>query len=120
MNVWRRTSLWIVRILIGGVFGLGLWATASAGLVTTTDAIDSTRMAETRAQMKTLLQRPELAAELKSLGASPAEAQARVDAMTDDEVVALAGRVADLPAGGRLSNNELTLILVIILLLLLL
>ena len=119
MMVQRRVPMWFFRVVVWGVFGLGLYGTASAGLVGTEAVIDSAQMTETRAQMKALLQRPELADELKLRGASPAEARVRVDAMTDDEVLALAGKVGDLPAGAGLSNNELILILVIILILLL-
>jgi hypothetical protein len=119
MTVWRQQQRWIYRFLVCGVLGLGLYGTASAGIVGTQDAIDAARMAETRAQMKDLLQRPELAEELKALGASPAEAQTRVDAMTDEEVLALAGKVGNLPAGGAISHNELILILIIILILVL-
>ena len=119
MTLSQRCCQWTLRLLIGGVLSLGLYATASAGLVGTQDAIDAQHMAQTRAEVKALLQRPELAKELKALGASPAEAQARVDAMTDDEVLALAGKIGDLPAGGSISNNELVLILVIILILVL-
>lgn len=113
----RQTRMWIFRLLVCGLFGLGFIGTASAGLVSTKEAIQATQTSQARAQLKALLQRPELAAELKALGASPAEAQARVDAMTDKEVMALAGKVADLPAGGYLSHNELILLLIIILIL---
>ncbi|HEX9813040.1 MAG TPA: PA2779 family protein [Burkholderiales bacterium] len=119
MAEWRRYRLSISRFLICGALGFGLYGTAGAGMVSTQDAIDATHMAQTRAQMKVLLQRPELAEELKALGVSPADARTRVDAMTDDEVLALAGKVGNLPAGGRLSNNELILILIIILILVL-
>lgn len=117
MIALRRPSIWIIRLAICGVFSFGLLGTATAGIVSTEDAVDAAQVAQTRAQMKALLQRPELADELKALGASPAEAQARVDAMTDQEVTALAGKVGVLPAGGRISNNELILLLVIILIL---
>lgn len=115
----RRHYLWIFRFLICGVLGFGLCGSAGAGMISTQDGIDAGRMAEARAQVKVLLQRPELADELRAFGASPADAQARVDAMTDDEVLALAGKVDNLPAGGRLSHNELILILIIVLILVL-
>jgi hypothetical protein len=43
----------------------------------------------------------------------------RVAAMTDQEVHTLAQNIGSLPAGGSLSNNDLTLILLIVLLVLL-
>jgi Family of unknown function (DUF6627) len=117
MTALRQAPRWIVRFLVCGALGLGLLGSANAALIGTADAVDSAQAAAARAQMKMLLQRPELAKELKALGASPAEAQARVDAMTDTEVTALAGKVADLPAGGRISDTELLLVLIIILIL---
>lgn len=119
MTVWRRCNLWTFRFLICGALSLGLYGAASAGMVSTQEAIEAGHVAQTRTQMKALLQRPELTDELKALGASGADAQARVDAMTDDEVLALAGKVGNLPAGGRLSHNELLLILIIVLILVL-
>lgn len=116
MVALRRVRVWAFRVLVCGAFGLGLVGTAGAALVGTQDAIDASSVAQARAQVKALVQRPELAGELRALGATPAQAAARVDAMTDTEVLALAGKVGDLPAGGRLSNNELILLLVIILL----
>lgn len=116
MIALRRVRVWISRILVCAAFSLGMLSTASAALVGTQDAIDSASIAQTRAQMKALVQRPELANELHALGATPAQAAARVDAMTDSEVLALAGKVGNLPAGGHISNNEFILLLVIILL----
>jgi Family of unknown function (DUF6627) len=117
MTALRQAPRWVAHLLVCSALSLGLSGAANAALISTADAVDSVQAAAARAQMKVLLQRPELAKELKTLGASPAEAQARVDAMTDEEVTALAGKVADLPAGGRLSDNELILILVIVLIL---
>lgn len=119
MIVRRQAPRWMARFLVCATLAFGVFGTAQAALVSTADAVDSAKAVEARAQVKALLQRPALAKELGALGASPAEAQARVDAMTDAEVIALAGKVADLPVGGNISNNELILILVIVLILVL-
>jgi hypothetical protein len=70
-----------------------------------------------RERVKSMLERPELAAELEKMGVAPAEARARVDAMTPQEVTQLAGRLDTLAAGGALSNQDLLLIIILILLL---
>jgi len=119
MAARRRHSVWMFRFLICGVLGFGPYGLANAAMVDTQSAIDTAAVKETRERVNAMLQRPGVAEELKTLGASPAEAQARVDAMTDDEVRTLAGKIGDLPAGGRISNNELILLLVIILILVL-
>jgi hypothetical protein len=46
------------------------------------------------------IQRPEVAAQLESMGLSASIAQERVAAMTPEEVNALAGHIETLPAGG--------------------
>ena len=70
-----------------------------------------------RDRVKSLLERPELAAELEKKGVAPAEAAARVDAMTPQEVSQLAGKLDQLIAGGALSNQDLLLIIILLLLL---
>ena len=69
-----------------------------------------------RERVKSMLERPELAAELEKRGVPAAEAKARVDAMTPQEVSELAGRLDQLAAGGQISNQNLLLIIIIILL----
>ena len=71
-----------------------------------------------RDRVKAMLERPELAAELEKRGVAPAEAKARVDAMTPQEVAELAGRLDQLAAGGQMSNQNLLLIIIIVLLIL--
>ena len=71
-----------------------------------------------RQRVKSMLERPEVAGELERLGVPSAEAQARVDAMTPEEVSQLAGRVDALAAGGA-SNRDLLLVILLVLLLIL-
>ena len=70
-----------------------------------------------RERVKAMLERPEVATELEKRGVAPAEARARVDAMTPQEVSQLAGRVDALQAGGAVSNRDLLLIVLLVLLL---
>ena len=70
-----------------------------------------------RDRVNSLLERPELAAELEKKGVAPAEARARVEAMTPQEVSQLAGKLDQLLAGGALSNQDLLLVIILLLLL---
>ena len=70
-----------------------------------------------RDRVKSMLERPELATQLEKMGVSAADARARVDAMTPEEVSQLAGRLDQLAAGGALSNQDLLLIILLVLLL---
>ena len=54
-------------------------------------------------------------AELQSLGVEPGAALARVNALSDEEVAALTGRLDQLPAGG---TDVLTVALIVFLVLL--
>ena len=69
-----------------------------------------------RATVKDMLARPEVAREMQKMGIPPEKAMARVDAMSDEEVRSLAGRLGALPAGGELSTQDWLLVIIAILL----
>jgi hypothetical protein len=69
-----------------------------------------------RAAVKAKLARPEVAREMQKMGIAPEKAAARVDAMSDEEVRQLAGRLDALPAGGTLSTQDTLLVIIIVLL----
>jgi uncharacterized protein DUF6627 len=69
-----------------------------------------------RQKVKELVARPELAQQLKQMGIAPEEIQGRIDAMTDEEVRSLAGRLNAVPAGGDVTTQEWLLIIIVILL----
>jgi hypothetical protein len=71
-----------------------LVATASATAVEGADAA-----AQARAELAAILARDEARAELARLGVTPEDAQARVAALSDAEVLAVQQRLAELPAG---------------------
>jgi hypothetical protein len=85
---------------------------AQAGMIGTQD--------EERQRVKELVARPELAQQLEQMGIAPEEVQARIDAMTDEEVRTLAGRLNAVPAGGDLTTQEWLLIIIVILLVIIL
>jgi hypothetical protein len=79
---------------------------AYAGMIPTDD----------RAAVKSMLERPEVLREMEKMGIPPEKAAERVDAMTDEEVRQLAGRLNAVPAGGALSTQDWLLIIIVILL----
>jgi hypothetical protein len=109
---------WCARLLLTGVVGLALYGAANAGMVSTASVVDSAQAAKARENIKALAQRPELAEQLKAYGVMPDQAEERVNAMTDAEVLALVDNLGDLPAGGAISDNTLILLLVLIILVL--
>ena len=87
---------------------------ANAGLVGT-DQVAAPQQSE-RERVKAMIARPEVAKKLEMFGVLPADAQSRVDALTDAEITTLAARIDALPAGG-LTNTEWLLIVIGVILL---
>jgi hypothetical protein len=70
--------------------------------------------ARDRAQVLSFLERSEVAAQLAGLGVDSAAAKDRVNAMSDQEVGALAQRIDALPAGGIHGTAAWVVVLLII------
>ena len=100
-----------IALLIGVALALSV-PHAYAGIIGIDEQVE-------RDRVKSLLERPELGAELQKMGVAPEEARARVDAMTPQEVSQLAGRLDALAAGGAASNRDLLLVILLVLLLIL-
>jgi hypothetical protein len=107
---------------IGGVvLGAALCLQASvamAGMVTTDNMAAQNQTAMEKARIQSFLDRTDVKDRLQGLGIGEPMAKDRVAAMTDQEVHALAQNIDSMPAGGRVSNNDLTVILLIVLLIL--
>jgi hypothetical protein len=83
----------IARVLIASVFSMGLPVPAQAGIVGTQAATDRERIAA-------VIDREEVRTRLADYGVDPAEANARVAALTDEEATRLAAEMDSLAAGG--------------------
>jgi hypothetical protein len=68
-----------------------------------------------RAQVSQLLSRADVQARLSQYGVNPGDMQARVAAMSDDEVAQLAGKIDALPAGGEILGAIVLIFLVLLL-----
>lgn len=90
-----------------------LAAPAPAEIVST----DRAAGASERDRVRDWVQREEAQKQLKAMGIAPDTAQQRVDAMTDEEVRVVAGKIDSLAAGGAFSTQEWLLIIIAILLL---
>ena len=89
--------------------------TARADMIGTDEAAQPPRE-----RVKALLARPEVVEQLAKVGVVVQDAQARVDAMSDTEVMRLAGLIDALPAGGVLTNDQLLIIILLVVLLVIL
>jgi hypothetical protein len=112
------TNLWsaemnntLCRILIA----LMVWTPfqmAQAGMIGTEQSVSSANSAD-RATVLNVLSRTDVASQLQSLGIDPAQASGRVQAMSDQEIAALASRLDSLPAGAN-DGGAVLLIIVIV------
>ena len=87
----------ISRLLIASIIFFPF--SANAALVGTEVAIASTHELANRDKVMDLASREQVSNRLQALGLSASSAQERVDAMTQDEVNKLAGKIDTLPAG---------------------
>lgn len=86
----------VARLLILCTIGLGMPLPASAGIVTT----DQIHASAERDRVRDFMAREDVRAQLQSFGVNADKVDERVDAMTDQEVSELAGRIDEMPAGG--------------------
>jgi hypothetical protein len=93
MNLFYRS---LARILIVCTMAIGMPLPASAEIVTT----DRIQAVGDRDKVKDFFDRAEVRAQMEGLGVDRDAARARVDALTDEEVQNVAGRIDTLPAGG--------------------
>lgn len=73
---------------------------ASAALVGTDQVIEAQQHAERKARLQAALEREDVVQALQARGVDPAEAKARVAAMTESELARFGAQIDQLPAGG--------------------
>ena len=90
-----------------------------AAMVPTETAIYQIKAQDAREQLKTLLSRYDIKNALITQGIDPDEAKARVDSLSDAEVIEVAGKIEQLPAGRGVFGAILGAALIVFLVLLL-
>lgn len=80
---------------------------AHASLVGTETVINASRAQLDRQRLHEVLNRNDVKAQLIARGVDPAQVQARVDSLTDQEVQSLAARMDQMPAGGHAFDTSL-------------
>lgn len=76
------------------------YQSAFAAMIGTETVLNVARGQEARDYLNRVLAREDVQTELIAQGIDPLEAKARVDSLSDTEVVRLAGQIEQLPAGG--------------------
>lgn len=83
------------------LFSTTLVPAAQATVIATDEVVAAAEQDRVKDRLATLLARDDVRAALAAQGIDPAEAQARVEALTPAEAERLAGRLDQLPAGGN-------------------
>lgn len=78
----------------------GLLPASRAALIPTQTLIESASTDTTRSQLKAMIARDDVRAELVRLGVDPTAAENRLATLTAEELQQLQGHMQDLPAGG--------------------
>ncbi|MFA5915029.1 MAG: PA2779 family protein [Burkholderiales bacterium] len=92
----------LIRFLIVSLCYLDVAITPAQAAMISTSSITAAGQAESpRQKLLRYLEREDVRAGLEQKGVTPAAAKARVDALSDDEVAAVAGKIDTLPAGGE-------------------
>jgi hypothetical protein len=71
-----------------------------AAMVTTEETFNQIKAQDARDNLKTLLSRNDIKNALISQGIDPDEAKARIDSLSDSEVIEVSDKIERLPAGG--------------------
>ncbi|HNK19636.1 MAG TPA: PA2779 family protein [Piscinibacter sp.] len=98
----KTSTRWMTRLIAVCLSFAGFMTSAQATLVSTEQVAASegvTSAAEQRAYVNSMLTRADVAAALQERGIDLAQAQARVAALTDDEVAHVAHTLDTAPAG---------------------
>ena len=93
------------------------YQSAVAALVETETILDTSRGQEARETLKQFMARTDVRSAIVSQGVDPLEADARLDSLTDAEVIQLADHIDQLPAGGEFFGFIIAVLLIVILVL---
>jgi len=108
MNAFNRT---VARLLILCTIGLGIAIAGICSIVTT----DQIHASADRDRVKDFMAREDVRMQMQSFGANADAVRERVDAMTDQEVSDIAGRIDQMPAGGSDVIGVIFLVFIILL-----
>lgn len=101
MEKLRRLTKPVAHLVVLGMLALSLHLpTANAAMVGTEAVVNAAQAQQSRERVLSTLNRDDVKAELMARGVDPAQVQARLDSLTDEEVQTLAANMDQLPAGG--------------------
>ena len=90
----------LVAVLAASLFVSSVQSAAYAGVISTQEYLTTVDREATRARIDAVLAREEVRSKLEQYGVDPAETDARLAALTDQELDKLATDLENMPAGG--------------------
>ena len=106
---------WISRFMIVIMACMSMPMSANAAMVDTGQVVDHALVEQGRAKILALVEREDVRAQLQANGVTAERAIARVNSMTDEEVLQVSGKIDQLPAGGSDIIGALVFIFVVLL-----
>lgn len=91
----------VVNPLLAGSLALSMVVTpATAGVISTQQALSAELRASTETDVRSSLARNDVRQAMQQLGVDPAEADTRIASLSDTELLRMQGELDRLPAGG--------------------
>jgi hypothetical protein len=101
MEQLRRLTQPVAHLVVLGMLALSLHLpAANAALVGTEAVVSAAQAQQDRERVLNTLNRDDVKAQLLARGVDPAQVQARLESLTDEEAQTLAANMDQLPAGG--------------------
>ena len=101
MRIFRGLARPVSHLVVLSLVALNLLLpVAHAGIIGTEAVVSAAQAQQNRERLHNSLNRGDVKAQLLARGVDPAQVQARVDSLTDEEMQTLATDIDQLPAGG--------------------
>lgn len=109
----------MIKMSIVAMGAVLCWQTsAMAELVAADSSAPKSQLETDKLKIQSFVDRAEVKDKLQALGVAESMSKERVATMTNEEVHALAQKIDTLPAGGRVNDSDLIVILLIVILIL--
>lgn len=117
MQLFRESSIrqFLSTLITAALLSLSVAPMAAADVVTTDDILQSTQLAEKRAEVHNFMAREDVRETLLGYGVSDADITSRIDALTDAEILQMHEQIENMPAGGVFGTIIAILVIFILL-----
>jgi hypothetical protein len=113
----KTGSVWMIAVaIIAGTFLQPSAYAAPAGMVSTQQLVQESRVEQQRAHVNDFMGRSDVQAQLEARGVDIADAQARISGLTSAELATLSAQIDDLPAGEGVLEGVLFVLVIFMLL----